>query len=318
MQTSRNGGLHFRAVDIALGPGIVIVELGCGWACWLNNAGTAAKKRNLNVRLIGVEGDEGHCEFAHESLMLNGFNDTEYEIKRGVAGAKAGTALFPRQSKSGTSWGLEPIFGATKEQIDEATASNSCDILPIIPLEDIFSKNERIDLLHIDIQGGELALVEQSITLLNEKVAYLLIGSHSREIEGDLFKVLLSNGWQLEIERPAILIVEKGKSPKVAIDGVQGWNNTRLNQAGVNGLNPIGIKSVWPKTEPVRGLESELAGSKAEIKELKSELRKNKKENEGLKNKAGQLSEYKSSLGYHSANPMRALKLWWNHGKKRP
>jgi hypothetical protein len=49
----------FRAVDLA-SENFTILELGCGWGCWLNNAGVVAKRKGLAVNLIGVEGD-GAC-----------------------------------------------------------------------------------------------------------------------------------------------------------------------------------------------------------------------------------------------------------------
>jgi hypothetical protein len=39
--------------------------------------------------------------------------------------------------------------------------------------------------------------------------------------------VLLSAGWHLEIERPAILLVGE-ESPTVIVCGVQGWRNPTL------------------------------------------------------------------------------------------
>ena len=48
-----------RAVEQAHGT-FKVVELGCGWGCWLNNTGVAARTLGLAVTLIGVEGDEGH------------------------------------------------------------------------------------------------------------------------------------------------------------------------------------------------------------------------------------------------------------------
>jgi hypothetical protein len=57
-------------------------------------------------------------------------------------------------------------------------------------------------------------------------VAYLVIGTHSRQIEGQLIGDLFGTGaWSLEIERPAILAIESGKEPRTVIDGVQAWRN---------------------------------------------------------------------------------------------
>jgi hypothetical protein len=96
----------------------------------------------------------------------------------------------------------------------------------MISLADISKGYSRIDLLHIDIQGGELDFIQSCLDLLYEKVAYILIGTHSREIEGRLFELLLKPGWLLEIERPAILSLNP--MPCVTVDGVQGWRNLAL------------------------------------------------------------------------------------------
>jgi hypothetical protein len=180
--------------------------------------------------VIGIEGDESHIQFARESLAKNGFLPDDYSLYRGIAAGQDGTALFPRQDQGGVSWGLEPVFGATEAQRDEAVRSGRFDALPMISLASITKEHDRIDLLHVDIQGGEVALVESCLSLLSEKVAYMFIGTHSRQIDGILFDVLLKEGWLLEIERPALLHIEHGR-PATYSDGVQGWRNPRLTAA---------------------------------------------------------------------------------------
>ena len=215
-----------RAVDLAPDT-FTMIELGCGWGCWMNNTGVAAKRTGRAVQLIGIEGDEGHIGFAREACEANGFHSSDITLHHGIAAAKPGTALFPHQAKAGSSWGLEPIFEATKGQREHALRSGHYDVLPMIPLEEVAAQHSRIDLLHIDIQGGEADLVTDCLPLLCRKFAYLLIGTHSRAIEGKLFEVLLGAGWQLEIERPCRLHLIKGK-PSTYVDGVQGWRNPDL------------------------------------------------------------------------------------------
>lgn len=215
-----------RSVELAEET-FTMAELGCGWGCWMNNAGVAAKRRGLKVLVMGVEGDKGHIEFAHEALASNGFSPDEVRIFWGVAAATTGFALFPRQAVAGTSWGLEPVFNADERSRAKARETGSHDELPMIPVSRLIEDGHRcLDLLHIDIQGGEAALVHDSLQLMSEHVRYLVIGTHSREIEGQLFHYLLSAGWHLEIERPAILNLQN--APRVMIDGVQGWRNPRL------------------------------------------------------------------------------------------
>ena len=219
-------GAALRAVDLAR-ERFTVVELGCGWGCWLNNTGVAARRAGLKVRLVGIEGDEGHIGFAEEACATNGFTAAEVHLHRGIAAATEGTALFPRQAQAGVAWGLEPIFGASETERAAAARAGTHDEVPMIALGTIAAEHGRIDLLHVDIQGGEADLVAGCRAVLHEYVAYLVVGTHSRQIEGRLFELLLDDGWVLEIERPAILDVG-GAGPVVTVDGVQGWRNPRL------------------------------------------------------------------------------------------
>jgi hypothetical protein len=106
-------------------------------------------------------------------------------------------------------------------------ADGGYEELPVIALQDIIGGHARIDLLHIDIQGDETDLIEGTLDLLREKVAYIVIGTHSREIEGRLMKALFDSGWALEIERPCIFTLQDGR-PRTTVDGLQGWRNLSL------------------------------------------------------------------------------------------
>ncbi len=219
-----------RAVDLAR-DSFTVIELGCGWGCWMNNTGAAARRAGLEVRLVGIEGDAGHVAFARETCAANGFAPAQVTLHHGVAAGQSGTALFPRQQRGGGEWNLQPNLDATDEQRRAASRTGSDDALPMIPLAELAASLPRIDLLHVDIQGGEAALIAECLPTLDEKVAYLVVGTHSRQIEGSLFDTLLRSGWQLEIERPAILSIKPlaGTSNlSVAVDGVQGWRNPRL------------------------------------------------------------------------------------------
>lgn len=220
-------GFALRAVDMARET-FTIVELGCGWGCWMNNTGVAARRIGLVVDLIGIEGDDGHLEFARRALADNGFSLQDYTLHRGIAAATGGTALFPRQDQPGEGWGSEPVFGASEEQHAKAVKAGSHDVLSMITLSDVAGDCKRVDLLHIDIQGGEGDFVDGCLPVMNDKVARVLIGTHSRELEGRLIDSLAKADWMLEIERPAIVTVG-GHRPTVTVDGVQGWRNPRLD-----------------------------------------------------------------------------------------
>lgn len=226
-------GAALRAVDLARGR-FTVIELGCGWGCWMNNTGAAARRAGLDVHLIGVEGDAEHLEFAREACAANGFSDMQVTLRRGIVAPEAGSALFPRtaqdgQAQAGLNWGAEPIFGATDAQRREALHSGSHDELPMIALDALAAPHARIDLLHIDIQGGEVGFIKGCLPVMQEKVAYCLVGTHSRSIEGRAIDLFLAAGWKLEIERPGIFILDDGVQ-RLTVDGVQGWRNPRLDR----------------------------------------------------------------------------------------
>ncbi len=217
-----------RAVDLAH-ERFSIIELGCGWGCWLNNAGRAAKRRGLAIDLIGIEGDAGHLQFARETCAANGIEPSEVTLIHGLAGPDTSVALFPKQAVAGSSWGLEPIFDPSPEDRARIMQTGQFEELPVLNLADVIGERSQIDLLHIDIQGGEADLVEACLPLLRDRLAYLVIGTHSRPIEGRLMAALSADGWVLEIERPAIITIDRN-AVTLVIDGVQGWRNPRLCQ----------------------------------------------------------------------------------------
>ncbi len=216
----------FRAIELS-GHRFSMVELGCGWGCWMTNTGCAARNMSKEIRLIGIEGDREHLAMANRSMTANGFSPEQYRVIHGIAASDSGFALFPVAKDASVQWGSEPIIGATEEFMKDSVESGKYIKLPLVGLREAAADSERIDLLHIDIQGGETDFLTKSIASLNEIVAYVLVGTHSRQIEGKIFDLMLSNGWRLEIERPAMLQLNI-YGPHVTVDGVQAWRNMRL------------------------------------------------------------------------------------------
>lgn len=221
-----------HAVDLA-GDQFTIVELGCAWGCWLCNCGVAARNSGRQVRLIGVEGDSAFADLARQQMAVNGFTAEQYRIHNGIAGPVAGQALFPVQADGETAFGGTPVFGASEDIIDQAVMTGTHRLLEVFDIASLAVDVPRIDLLHIDIQGGEAAFIESCIEGISTHVAFILVGTHSRQIEGSIFQTLLQAGFVLEIERPALLSLHSG-TPVVTVDGVQGWRNQRF---------PISVRS---------------------------------------------------------------------------
>ena len=216
-----------RAVERA-GKSFTMAELGCGWGCWMNITAAAARLAGKKPFVIGVEGDAGHLEFAREALSTNGLSPAEYQLIHGIAAPTSGTAFFPKQERAGLMWGLAPVFVPSADQIRSLRKNGKYSELKMISLSKVIGDLARLDLLHIDIQGGETGLIRDSIDILNQRVSYIVVGTHSRVIDGQIIDILSRDGgWKLEIERPCFFTIRDGK-PQTGMDGVQGWYNTRF------------------------------------------------------------------------------------------
>ena len=219
-------GTCLRALDLAK-DSFTVVELGCGWACWLNNMAVAARNSGRSYELVGVEGDRDHLAFAEVTLQENGISLESVTLHTGIAAARQGVALFPRQNPKHSSWGLKPVFGATESQRAAAIRAGSHEALPMLSLACVLDGHAKVDLLHIDIQGGEHDLLAGSLPILSEKVAYLFVATHSRGIERSIRQIMPQDEWTLEIERPSISKMQI-TGPRLKFDGVMGWRNRRL------------------------------------------------------------------------------------------
>lgn len=203
-----------------------IIELGCGWGCWLTNTGVAARSIGRKVDLVGVEGNHLHLVNADETLRVNDFNEGDFTLFHGIAGPKEGKALFPTPDAEKTIWNGEAIFYPDDETLARARADDAVQVLECYPLARL-SDGKRVDLLHIDIQGAETDYVEGNMDDMNTLVARVLIGTHSRSIEGRLIDMFEAAGWYLEMERPALTPIKAGRA-RTTIDGVQMWANPAL------------------------------------------------------------------------------------------
>jgi FkbM family methyltransferase len=201
-----------------------MLELGSGIGVWSNICGRAAKMMGLKVMLLGIEGDKHHVEVAEKILITNSFEKKEYKVIHGIVANRGNMALFKKTESSQIDWGKEPVFDYEEQVFEEAKKSGKYENVPVYSLDSLMAKAEQIDLLHVDIQGGEETLFVNNENLLNKKVKSIVIGTHSRIIEGKLFEFFYKLGWNLVAERALIGGIKNGRQENV-VDGVQYWKN---------------------------------------------------------------------------------------------
>ena len=232
--SEREGGLHgtsewvgtLRSVLEAKGS-FTAIELGAGWAPWLVASQAAARRRGIDkIDLTGVEGSADHHAFMIDNFRNNGLDPAEHQLHHAVAGAEDGIAAFPRLRVAQEDYGASAVF----EDSERAAAALRGDLeeIPSLSLKTLIGGRPRVDLIHIDIQGHEEAVIAAGIDALNERVRRLVIGTHSRTIEGHLFDLFHANGWVCEMEVPCIITPTMDGKRILGRDGEQIWRNDRL------------------------------------------------------------------------------------------
>ena len=236
------GDFHAEAVEwIGLlkavrsaGDQYVAMELGAGFGPWSVAGGAAAKLRGIrNIRLCAVEADSQHFQFLHQHFADNGFDPAQHKLLEAAVGTQAGVAHWPTtESSPAETWGSRPIWHSQEHASGESPSTKA---IKIIPVTDLILSEPCWDLVHIDVQGDEVDICRSCIDELSTRVRRIVVGTHSRKIDGDLLDLMWRAGWLLEHEKPTKFDFSPGAvalETMTRIDGTQVWRNPRLIHNG--------------------------------------------------------------------------------------
>jgi FkbM family methyltransferase len=216
----------------------VVLELGAGWGPWLVAGAKAARRRGIEaVRLYGVEADPQHFEFMRQHLLDNGIDLRDAHLVQAAVGLERGRARWPKIVDAANDWGSRPArmeaSGANEGDASYLGALlNEYIEIDVVPMTDLLEQERRWDLVHVDVQGWEALVCEDAIEQLNSRVAYVVLGTHSRKLDGDLIDLFHRAGWILENEKPSRFTYIPGAKvleSMNAADGTQVWRNPRLS-----------------------------------------------------------------------------------------
>jgi len=216
------------------------MELGAGMAPWLVVSATAARLRGIHdIRLTGVEGDPDRFELMIEHLRDNGIEPDKHALLQAAVGVTSGTARWPRLPAPRNAAGARPLRqdAASGIQSDNdakylkgLTQAGMIDVT-VVSFESLLSTLPFWDLVHIDVQGGEHELCQACLQLLTDKVRYLVVGTHSRKLDGEMVDTMWHAGWILENEKPTRFVFDVDTSSLERMtthDGTQVWRNPRF------------------------------------------------------------------------------------------
>lgn len=202
-----------------------VVELGAGTGIWSVRASLLAKRKGCKVNALCVEADKNKIEWIKNNFRVNNL-DVNLEVIDKAVTINGKDVQFPKIQDS--SWDYGAKIGDNKGKKDYRGFELEFERIKSIKFKDILNKYNSIDLLHIDVQGVEFDLVSDQINLMSKKVRNVVIGTHSRKIEGDLFKLFYENKWEL-LDEQSCHFKYNLETPTlegmVVTDGTQIWIN---------------------------------------------------------------------------------------------
>lgn len=215
-----------------------VLELGAGWGPWLVAGALAARRHGIaDIRLVGVEADPQHYDFMRQHLADNGIDPDSHTLLKAAVGTEPGRARWPKIQDAANDWGSRPakMTGDTADVRDSNYLGGLLDDyidVEIIDVADVLTRQPCWDVVHIDVQGWELSLCTRAMPLLRDRARFVILGTHSRKLDGDLYELFHRHGWVLEHEKPTQMVYTAGakelESMNVA-DGTQVWRNPTLS-----------------------------------------------------------------------------------------
>ncbi len=274
----------FSHVLALLGEAQVMVELGAYWSyysLWFRKCFPQAES-------ILVEPDPHCLEIGQYNYALNGF-----------------TGEFIPAAIAATSGTLPNFFCET----DGVTRS-----VDLISVDELLKHRPKVDILLADIQGAEWSMLQgMTQTLAAGKLRIIIISTHHANLTGDY----LTHEKCLDFLRGhgAVILAEHTVEESFSGDGliVASFDPAITEPVQISYCRARHSWFGLPAEYQQAALDATRAASKAKagLQAASQKLVACKTEN------AARIKSLESQLKYHSANPVRALRLWWNRIQKR-
>jgi FkbM family methyltransferase len=224
----------------AVGDGqFTAFEMGSSYGPWTIAAGVAASRAGFRgIHLTALEASAAMTPNILVCAGINGLTEMPNVSLRAMNGALTthdGFAYWPRVDPSrdnGAQVAPEP------GEIDYRGLHVDYDRVQTFTLSTLASNTERIDFLHVDIQGveGELLADASFLEVIDAKVSTFFLATQSRLIEGLALRNLSGLGWRLLRERPTVF-AQNDRTRDVngwtLRDGGQLWVNGKFGQVRV-------------------------------------------------------------------------------------
>jgi len=217
----------------------VMFELGAGYGRWCMNALYALKYLNpIPYHFVAVEAEDTHYRFLQDFFAAHQLPHKSYELIHSAVDTKKGACLFHMGDPNGwygqsidknlSGW-LQKLYCKLRSHFRTTSLNGTYKkYTPTITLNSLLGKFDHVDLIDMDVQGVEFSIINSSIDLLCEKVKRVHIGTHSTEIDRNLFELFTKKNWENVHSFP---VFTKKMTPYGLVefnDGIQSWINPKL------------------------------------------------------------------------------------------
>jgi len=170
-----------------------LMELGAGYGPWMVTAHQALRRlgADAEVRLTGVEMVPHHFEWLQQHFRTNGIDPARHRLIRAATSDRTGEGHYVPEPDPGWDFGQR----LREAQARPAAGALRPVVVRTVTLTDLLADVDRVDLLHVDIQGHEERVLRHAIDAVDAKVERLIVATHSRRIHRGLRDLLRERGW---------------------------------------------------------------------------------------------------------------------------
>lgn len=290
----------FEAVAEKQGD-FVMAEVGAGFGRWLVRGAVAARVGGRAFRGIAVEAEPDHFRWIRQHCSDNGVSIEDLDLVWAAIDSEPG--FVPFSAGRASAWYGQGIRAASSQPFPSAAerkrlrARSALGRPPVMPSEgtiwvprvtltDVIAPYPRIDLVDIDVQGMELAVLQSAIDDLDARVRRVHVGTHSRPIERGLRALFTRHGWEGVCDYPSHARVNTPYGDVDFADGVQTWINPRLDPSREDDrTNHETIAAHANDGGRVKRGPSRTDALAAEVKTLEHQVKRLRQKNEDLKEK---------------------------------
>ena len=235
----------------------VMIELGGGYAARSVDAHRLLQKLNpMPSQLTIVEAEPTHFEWAKRHMLANGIDPLDHWLINAAVSASSDPRLFMLGSglyfngivrdgdieeivqqlidRKQTPEAIRNLMlgGRCGMQIpyDSAAGQDIFDyqFVSALPLADILAPLPQVDLIDMDIQGAEDAVIPPAMEMLDRRVKRIHIGTHHADIHSGLWDLFFEHEWACEFDYAPLGTHETAWGKFDTMDGILHFSNTRL------------------------------------------------------------------------------------------